>query len=161
MEPPKKHSNNTTILLHQIFCYFSNQALCCLSHEVSLMQLYCVLVLLLDTILYANYTQKLFSPNNRIVYNTALQWEVHYVTVCVLEDRQMVIYTKFHTHACSPRTAQYNSALYRSSLHQGGGCMGIQMGIQIYLCLYLYCCCHAMLPFIITIIIVHECLILM
>ena len=65
---PKKHSNNTTILLHhQIFCYFSNQALYCLSHEVSLMQLYCVLVLLLDTILYANYTQKLFSPDNRIV----------------------------------------------------------------------------------------------
>ena len=31
------------------------------------MQLYCVLVLLLDAILYANYTQKLFSPSNRIV----------------------------------------------------------------------------------------------
>ena len=70
---PKKHSNNTTILLHhQIFCYFSNQALCCLSHEVSLMQLYCVLVLLLDTILFANYTQKLFSPNNRIVQHCTI-----------------------------------------------------------------------------------------
>ena len=32
---------------------------------------------------------------------------------------------------------------------------------NLFMSIYLYCCCHAMLPFIITIIIVHECLILM